>query len=73
MKHGRLREVTVPAIHRAGIAKRARCGYEKRLIARTEEDVDDFSHFAVRVLASEAHAGRLPVLLRPISVSIDRA
>jgi hypothetical protein len=73
MKQGRLRKRAVPAIHRSGIAKRARCGYEKRIIARAEEDFDDFSQFAVRVLASEAHAGRPPVLLRPISVSIDRA
>jgi hypothetical protein len=43
-----------------------------RIIARTGEDFDDFSQFAIRVLASEADAGRLFRPLEGASVSIDR-
>jgi hypothetical protein len=47
--------------------------YSASSLFEPREDFDDFSQFAVRVLASTAHAGRPFRPLKGASVSIDRA
>jgi hypothetical protein len=55
------------------VAKYARCIYIKASLLEPRRDLHDFDQFAVRTLASEAHAGRLYGSLRTVSVSTDRA
>jgi hypothetical protein len=58
---------------RLAIAKPPRCIYKPRVVARTGEDLHDYVLFALRLLASEAHAGCPRRPLGAFSVSIDRA
>src|ERR1700677_4668484 len=55
------------------VAKHPRCVYIRASLLEPRRDLHDFVQFAVRTLASEAHAGRLYGRLRTVSVSIDRA
>jgi hypothetical protein len=55
------------------IAKRPRCIYKLRIVARTGEDLHDFDRFADRALASDANAGRSSRSLTAATDSIDRA